>query len=192
MVKGSKFPGMFHQDKPIPQQNLCRSLAAMLQSLPQTVFTPFLTAFWTIIAAQYSSIPSLRLDKYLLLIRVYVAQSFEYLAAHAWSKELLRDYLDLVKKIPFSSDVGDGAKIPYGLRYHVLDVWIDGFEGCKGVNVEQVLEPVEHLSKIARSKVLRNKAKDALADERLLELRSLESMLRDDDKTENEDFTGFD
>ena len=188
----SRSLGMFHQDKPIPQQNLCRSLAAMLHSLPQTVFIPFLTAFWTIVAAQYSSIPSLRLDKYLLLIRTYVATSFEYLAAHSWSEELLGDYLDLVKKIPFSADAGDGAKVPYGLRYHVLDVWIDGFKGCLGVSTDKVMEPVEHLRKIARSKILRNRAKDVLADERLLDLRNPEDVLQEDHAAEDEDFAGFD
>lgn len=124
---------------------------------------------------------------------MYVANSFEYLAAQEWPEELLKEYLDLLKKIPFSLDTGDGLKVPYGLRYHVLDVWIDGISGCSGVDVDRVMEPVENLRKIARSKVLRTRAKDVLADERLHDLRTPEDVQHNGPVTENdEEFAGFD
>ena len=103
------------------------------------------------------------------------------------------EYLSLLKRVPLSLDAGDGAKIPYGLRYHVLDVWIDGFEGCAGVDVDRVMEPVVKLSKVARSKVLRNRVKDALSDERLSRLKERrETPGGEASEAEDPEFAGFD
>ena len=120
-----------------------------------------------------------------------MATSFRYLAAQKWSEELLRQYLDLVKKIPLSLDAGDGAKVLNGLRYHVLDVWIDGFAECEAVPLDKVMEPVECL-RFARSKILRNRAKDVLADERLPEVKIFKTCGDVDQTVTVDDFNGFD
>ena len=61
---------------------------------------------------------------------------------------------------------GDG-KVPDGVRYHVLDVWVDGLvetEGWEGVGV---MRPIERLGIKGRTKVVRERAKGVLGDERL-------------------------
>ena len=120
-----------------------------------------------------------------------MATSFRYLAAQNWSEELLGHYIDLVKKVPLSLDAGDGAKVSNGLRYHVLDVWIDGFAECEAVPLDKIMEPVECL-RSARSKILRNRAKDVLADERLLEVKIFETCGDVDETVAVDDFNGFD
>ena len=66
---------------------------------------------------------------------------------------------------------GRGGKVPDGLRYHVLDVWVDGLESVAGEmdqeNLEQLLGPVRRLANEGKTKVLRQRAKGVLGDERL-------------------------
>lgn len=127
-------------------------------------------------AGQWSAIPGLRLDKYLLLCRCYTQGAFQYLVTNAWEEELVETYLRMVEEVPLSTgmeavDGNMGGKVPDGLRYHVLDVWVDGLEGQEEGMPEEMLErvmgPVQRLARDGKTKVLREKAKEALTDERL-------------------------
>lgn len=65
---------------------------------------------------------------------------------------------------------GDG-KVPDGLRYHVLDVWVEEFvtvKGWEGV-VGVVMGPVRGLEEGGRTKVVRARAREVLGDGRLVE-----------------------
>ena len=68
---------------------------------------------------------------------------------------------------------GRGGKVPDGLRYHVLDVWVDGLESVAGEmdqeDLEQVLGPVRRLANEGKTKMLRQWAMGVLGDERLQE-----------------------
>lgn len=87
--------------------------------------------------------------------------------------------------------VGDG-KVPDGVRYHVLDVWVDGLVGTDGWEGVQIMEPVERLRREGRTKVLRERARAVLEDERL---RGVEERIgdgrEDDGADEESDFEGF-
>ena len=180
--------GVHHTASPLPQQRLCSSLASLFPPLPRQTFIPFLSAFWTTVGSNFSAIPSLRLDKYLLLIRYYVASSFTYLHDHSWDVGLLQSYLSLIGDSRWGpltvggvDDVKDGRgmKVPDGLRYHVLDVWLDGLAGVAETMheelVREVMKPVQKLAEDGKTKVLRTRAKGVLGDERLAH------WLRDDD-----------
>lgn len=127
-------------------------------------------------AGQWSAIPGLRLDKYLLLCRCYVQGAFQCLAMRGWEEGLVEGYLRVVEEVPLSTgmetvDGNMGAKVPDGLRYHVLDVWADGLEGHEeglpeGM-LERVMGSVQRLAREGKTKVLRQRAKEALRDERL-------------------------
>lgn len=129
-------------------------------------------------AGQWSAIPGLRLDKYLLLCRYYIQGAFQYLATKGWGEELVETYLRIVEEVPLSTgmevvDGNMGGKVPDGLRYHVLDVWVDGLEGREeglpeGM-LERVMGPVQRLAREGKTKVLRERAKEALRDERLMQ-----------------------
>ena len=75
------------------------------------------------------------------------------------------------------------AKVPDGVRYHILDVWVDELvkvvNAGKGVAVEEgvlemVMAPVGRLAKEGRTKIVRGRARDVVGDERLKELVSEE------------------
>lgn len=87
------------------------------------------------------------------------------------------EYVDLISKDDMGNGGGLGgplsvgdAKVPDGLRYHVLDVWVEEFvkvEGWEGVP-EIVMGPIKGLGNEGRTKVLRTRAREVLMDTRLL------------------------
>ena len=92
----------------------------------------------------------------------------------------MQEYLDLVGDSEWGPltvggvdgvNGGKGGKVPNGLRFHVLDVWIDGLEtvleAADEEALNEALKPVERLAKEGKMKVLRGRAKTVLVDERL-------------------------
>ncbi|KAL9122088.1 MAG: hypothetical protein Q9187_001359 [Circinaria calcarea] len=110
------------------------------------------------------------MDKFLRLVRCYINASLVYLSRQGWETTLVQEYLRLVEEIPLSPA---NMKVPDGLRYHVLDVWMDELdrvdEGREGVcPVEEILGPVRRLETEGKTKAVRKRAKETLADERLV------------------------
>ena len=143
-------------------------------------------------AREWGSIPGLRLDKYLLLCRMYVEGGFRWLEGRGWERELVRGYLGIMGEVGLSTGKdGQGAKVLDGLRYHVLDVWVDGLEGKdvpEGV-LEVLIRPVETVGKEGWTRVLRERAKSVLKDERLEEWR--DGVRKGDEEIGEEDWEGF-
>ncbi|KAI4170474.1 MAG: hypothetical protein LQ343_004977 [Gyalolechia ehrenbergii] len=205
---------LWHTPPPHASQRLCTSLSSLLAPLAPILFTRFISAFWNTIIVNYTSIPALRLDKYLLLIRYYIRDSFTYLKSCDWYVGLVNAFVHIMKGDwkevkgdlgPLSS--GNG-RVPDGIRYHVLDVWVDELErvaGDDGVGVvvaEWLMEPVRRLEDEGRTKVVRGRAKEVLEDERVkgwLEAEELsesgdeagEEMSEGEGKGGDEEWNGF-
>lgn len=181
------------QDKPALQQRLSRDLASLVSILRTPVVLPFLRAFWLTIAREWSHIEALRLDKYLYLIRQYVNTSFQFLDRNKWKRELLDQWNEIIEEVPLECK---DMKIPNGLRYHVLDVWVDELEKVGNGQwekeqrkeiLETIVRPVEKLAKEGRLKVLRNAAKECLADTRLRAWRGQEDEVMSEGDEEEEE-----
>ncbi len=108
-------------------------------------------------------------------------------------------YLDLLEGVyNGKSEDGIGAlnagdrKVPDGVRYHVLDVWVDGLverERWEGVGI---MRPVEGLKTEGRTKVVRERAREVLGDERLQGVEeSTEDDQEDSGSDEEGEFEGF-
>lgn len=86
---------------------------------------------------------------------------------------------------------GDG-KVPDGVRYHVLDVWVDGLVETDGWEAVGIMRPVERLRTEGRTKVVRERARTVLEDERLQGLEERTTDDRDDPGSDEEgEFEGF-
>jgi len=167
------------QDKPVLQQALSRDLASLVSSVRTPVVLPFLRAFWLTMAREWSHIEALRLDKYLYLIRQYLHHSFQFLSRQNWEASVLKGWNQIVKETPLhTSDM----KVPNGLRYHVLDIWVDELDKVAGKKwgketkseeLEMLVEPIEELAKDGKLKVLRVAAQETLSDERLKAWRGI-------------------
>lgn len=85
----------------------------------------------------------------------------------------MRGYLDLVAGDagPLSCGRGEQARVPDGVRYHVLDFWVPELKAVLGerepVDREQgelFMEPVRALEKDAKGKVVRKRAREVLRE----------------------------
>lgn len=81
----------------------------------------------------------------------------------------MKSYLALIEAFPLSTGKGESGNVPDGLRYHVLDVWVDGIlgaEGWEGVR-DDVMGAVNRLEREGKTKVVRRRAEAARRDERV-------------------------
>ncbi len=97
--------------------------------------------------------------------------SFEMLKKAGWVEERVAEMMGLVEEVPFN--VADN-RVPNGIRFHVLDIWVDELErvGLLGEDgnanaLERLLEPVRKLANESPTKAVRKKAKETLGEERL-------------------------
>ncbi|KAF1915444.1 hypothetical protein BDU57DRAFT_451852 [Ampelomyces quisqualis] len=198
--------GLFYclwmQDKPALQQALVRDLASLVSALRTPVVLPFLRAFWLTMAREWSHIEALRLDKYLYLIRWYLNASFKFMSRKKWEKSVLEEWNTIVEETPLHPK---DMKIPNGLRYHVMDVWVDELgkvSGDKWVKepgsetLETIVKPIETMKKEGALKVLRVAAQQCLGDETLMAWRGLEAEKVGNDEEQMDDdeleWGGFD
>ncbi|EUC46458.1 hypothetical protein COCMIDRAFT_92784 [Bipolaris oryzae ATCC 44560] len=189
--------GLFYclwmQDKPTLQQRLSRDLASLVSTLRTPVVLPFIRAFFLTMSREWGHIEALRLDKYLYLIRQYVNASFAFLSRNKWKKSLLKQWNSIMEEMPLECK---NMRIPNGLRYHVMDVWVDELENVEGdewekdenkETLETLVEPIESMAKNGNLKPLRNAAKECLADERLRAWRGQEAEVASEPEEEDEE-----
>jgi ribosomal RNA-processing protein 1 len=186
------------QDKPALQQRLSRDLASLVPSLRTQLVLPFLRAFFLTMSREWSHIESLRLDKYLYLIRQYLNAAFTFLSRNKWKKDLLEQWNKVVEEVPLETK---DMRIPNGLRYHVMDIWVDELDKVedgwekedKKEALETVMLPVEKMAKEGKLKTLRTAAKESLADERLRAWRGQadEAMNEPEEEDEDAEWGGF-
>ncbi|KAF2761631.1 Nop52-domain-containing protein [Pseudovirgaria hyperparasitica] len=161
---------MWMSDKRPVQQRLANDLASLVDILPHETVLPFLSAFWKTMAAQWSEIDRLRMDKFLLLIRRYLHTSFKFLSHDNWKNTSdITAHAEVLQTTPLN--IYD-SKIPNGLRLHVADIFIDELdrvdEERQGhMPLNTMLEPLKELGTKSPTKPVRERVKEALEDERL-------------------------
>ncbi|KAI9670558.1 MAG: hypothetical protein M1831_005778 [Alyxoria varia] len=188
-------------------------------------FFEFTAAFWTVLSREWINIDSLRMDKYLWLARFMVREGLVVCAENVvWrtgrhhqpqdareddGEDDGEDVLELHNKTLSSTVLHPtDPRIPNGLRYHVLDVYVDELSKARDVlleaqttrikttaedshtnpttqeaptsEIEQdpqplppflqtLLTPIQTLRTSSPTKTVRNRAKECLSDERLVE-----------------------
>jgi ribosomal RNA-processing protein 1 len=109
------------------------------------------------------------MDKFLYLVRVYLRAAWKRLSTDGWDPEMLEEYLAVLREVPLNPE---DQKIPNGMRYHVIDVYVDELEESglgkeqKDV-IEKLLTPLRELQKQSPTKTVRSRAAEALEDPRL-------------------------
>ena len=83
----------------------------------------------------------------------------------------MKAMVELLEEYPLNVE---NQRIPIGMRYHVIDIYVDELDklGILGEDVDEerlegLLEPLRSISTASPTKPVREKAKEALADERL-------------------------
>lgn len=159
---------MWMSDKPLNQQRLARDLADLFTVVKgQENIFGFMDAFWKTMAREWSGIDALRMDKYLYLVRCCLGKGWEILRNHGWEEDVVDRVLEVLEATPL--DARD-AKIPNGLRHHVVDIYVEELDKVdieREAPVERILGPLRKLGKETVAKSVRVRVKDALEDERL-------------------------
>jgi len=165
---------MWMCDKPLAQQRLAAELADLINTVRLENVLPFLEAFWLTIAREWTGIEALRMDKYLRLVRFVLRASFVWLSRNHWADiKSRRKYLAILEETPLCAK---DIRVPNGLRYHVLDIYVDELEVVmpeaeaqwKEVPLEEMLGPVTKLAKNSPTKPVRKRARETLEDENVL------------------------
>ncbi|KAL8693254.1 MAG: hypothetical protein Q9218_001888 [Villophora microphyllina] len=126
--------------------HLSTALASLALTIPTSLFPRFYAAFWTTMITDYTSIPQLRLDKYLYLMRLYVRAGFQYFSDHDWDNGLVGEWRAVM----------EGGKEKVGK-------WLAPLSPNDG----NVPDGIRRLEKGGRTKVVRARAREVLEDERV-------------------------
>ncbi|KAK7536126.1 uncharacterized protein J3D65DRAFT_627513 [Phyllosticta citribraziliensis] len=159
---------MWQSDKPLTQQSLARELAGIVDTLPQALALPFLAAFWQTMAREWNGIDALRMDKFLYLVRCYLAAGWRHFAARRWrDASRLHEYLDILRATPLNPT---DPRIPNGLRYHVVDIYVDELDKVDekregNMPLDEVMAPLRELGEKSVTKAVRQRVKETLDDE---------------------------
>ena len=108
------------------------------------------------------------MNKFLLLVRYYFRASIKYFMRRDW---LLESYMEVLANVPLNPT---DAKIPDGLRYHLMDIYVDELDNIDPVKgsempLENILEPIRYLGRQSPNRIVRKRVKTLLDDPRLAE-----------------------
>ncbi|KAF8477051.1 hypothetical protein BDZ91DRAFT_708593 [Kalaharituber pfeilii] len=194
---------MWMSDRPRTQQRLVVDLASLVDTMQENTALLFLECFWETMAREWNGIDVLRMDKFLLLVRGYLASSFRYLKVRNWSGDLLPRYMDILQEIPLHPT---NIKIPNGIRYHLIDIYLDELEKLSPADsdsasipdklpIDILLIPFERLLEKSPTKPVRTRVKEMLGDDRLEKWGYSKFDNSDDedpgDGDDDEEWTGF-
>jgi ribosomal RNA-processing protein 1 len=165
---------MWFSDRPRSQQRLADDMAGLLEIVRDHNFFQFLDAFWVIMGREWDGLDQHRIDKFLLLLRRYVAGTFRRLRAEDWQDDWLEGYQIVMAHVPLNPK---DSKVPNAIRLHMTDIFLDELEkivsendGPDGIPFEALLKPVRDLAQDCPLKFVRERTtKDVLEDPRLVE-----------------------
>jgi ribosomal RNA-processing protein 1 len=138
-----------------------------------------------------------RMDKFLYLVRQYLSASFSYFAKSEWKDtKRLNEYMDVLASTPLNPT---DKRIPNGIRYHVIDIFVDELERVDEETVaemplEILLAPLRSMVKESPTKIVRERVSEALEDDRVRAWLG-EEVVKDEEKAEtkgNNEWGGID
>ena len=105
----------WHSDKPKVQRDLADQLAGLVYVVPPAQTMPFVRTFWEMMAREWHGIDRIRLDKYYVLMRSFLAACFGWLRQAGWKTDSASELAAAVGEATLN------PRAPVGLRYFMLD-----------------------------------------------------------------------
>ncbi|NWU57377.1 RRP1B protein, partial [Dromas ardeola] len=139
---------MWMQDKPLLQEELADNISQLIHVIQNTEARHlFIQTFWQTMNREWNGIDNLRLDKYYMLMRRILRQSFEVLKRSEWDESLIELFLPLLMKEVMDLD----SNAPTGIKLHFIDIYLDELAkvGAKELTADQNLKFIEPFCKIA-------------------------------------------
>jgi len=101
------FYGMWMADKRPVQQELSVNIALLIGIIPRHNQGLWIDAFWETMKAEYEHLDKHRLNKYLLFMRIVLAEAFKALRVGGWDLAEVRGMTDtLLKSVPSHAKAG--------------------------------------------------------------------------------------
>ncbi|XP_015739153.1 ribosomal RNA processing protein 1 homolog B [Coturnix japonica] len=143
---------MWMQDKPLLQEELANNISQLIHVIQNTEAQHlFIKTFWQTMSREWNGIDNLRLDKYYMLIRMILRQSFEVLKRNGWDESLRELLLQLLMKEVMDPD----SNTPRGIKFHFIDIYLQELAkvGAKELTADQSLKFIEPFCNfVAKSK----------------------------------------
>ncbi|NWS66479.1 RRP1B protein, partial [Crotophaga sulcirostris] len=139
---------MWMQDKPLLQEELADNISQLIHVFQNAEARHlFIQTFWQTMNREWNGIDNLRLDKYYMLMRRILRQSFEVLKRNEWDESLIELLLQLLMKEVMDPD----SNAPMGIKLHFIDIYLDELAkvGAKELTADQNLKFIEPFCKIA-------------------------------------------
>lgn len=139
---------MWMQDKPLLQEELADNISQLIHVIQNTEARHlFIQTFWQTMNREWNGIDNLRLDKYYMLMRMILRQSFEVLKRNEWDESLIELLLQLLMKEVMDPD----SNAPTGIKLHFIDIYLNELAkvGAKELTADQNLKFIEPFCKIA-------------------------------------------
>ncbi|NWR62047.1 RRP1B protein, partial [Bucorvus abyssinicus] len=139
---------MWMQDKPLLQEELADSISQLIHVIQNTEARHlFIQTFWQTMSREWNGIDNLRLDKFYMLMRMILRQSFEVLKRNEWNESLIELFLQLQMKEVMDPD----SNVPSGIKFHFIDIYLNELAkvGAKELTADQNLKFIEPFCKIA-------------------------------------------
>ncbi|EPY88116.1 ribosomal RNA processing protein 1 B-like protein [Camelus ferus] len=91
----------------------------------------FIQTFWQTMNREWKGIDQLRLDKFYMLIRLVLRQSFEVLKRNGWEESRIKLFLDVLMKEILRPE----SQSPNGVKFHFIDIYVDELSKVGGKEV---------------------------------------------------------
>ncbi|NXD81803.1 RRP1B protein, partial [Halcyon senegalensis] len=139
---------MWMQDKPLLQEELAGNISQLIHVIQNMEARHlFIQTFWQTMNREWNGIDNLRLDKFYMLMRMILRQSFEVLKRNEWDESLTELFLQLLMKEVMEPD----SNAPIGIKFHFIDIYLNELAkvGAKELTADQNLKFIEPFCKIA-------------------------------------------
>ncbi|KAN0062926.1 hypothetical protein ACQY0O_004747 [Thecaphora frezii] len=213
-------------DKPLIQQDLADRLAGLCLVFPNNPTQvegegepkvgmsgkarqglEFWAAFWRTMQREWSGVDKHRINKFLLLMRRFVAAAFRLLAKEGWEREAVERFVELMVRPGGGPLAVNDAKLPVSIPYHVSDIYLEELEKAVTWSQEQsaseeeekeeedvalvpvttLLSPFIQGAAKAESKVTYNKIMEAVLVPFLEDTVRAEAHLQEEEEEEKEE-----
>uniref|UniRef100_U3BDI5 Ribosomal RNA processing protein 1 homolog B n=1 Tax=Callithrix jacchus TaxID=9483 RepID=U3BDI5_CALJA len=139
---------MWLQDEPLLQEELANTISQLVHAVNNLAAQQlFIQTFWQTMNREWKGIDRLRLDKYYMLIRLVLRQSFEVLKRNGWEESRIKVFLDVLMKEILCPE----SQSPNGVRFHFIDIYLDELSkvGGKELLADQNLKFIDPFCKVA-------------------------------------------
>ncbi|XP_028902441.1 ribosomal RNA processing protein 1 homolog A [Ornithorhynchus anatinus] len=139
---------MWMQDKPLLQEALGNTISQLIHDFQNAEAQHlFLQTFWQTMNREWNGIDRLRLDKFYMLIRMVLNQSFEVVKRNGWEESQIELLLDMLMKEILHPD----SHAPNGVKFHFIDLYLEELAkvGAEELTADQNLKFIDPLCRIA-------------------------------------------